>query len=123
MLGAKVIACEEVRKYSRVTDFLINAYEMKNIRTAPHSLYNLPDEYINKFDIVHYAGVLYHVSDPLLSLRLLYNVLKPGGIILIETNACCNNLCKFILHLKSNIFISQISRARKSCSLYYIRRE
>jgi len=94
MMGAHVVACEEVRKYSQVTDFLISSYGMKNIETAPYSLYDLPPEFNNQFDIVHYAGVLYHVSDPLLSLRLLYNALKPGGIILIETNACCLDLDK-----------------------------
>jgi SAM-dependent methyltransferase len=103
MLGAKVVACEEVRKYSKVTDFLINAYGMKNIITAPYSLYDLPADFNNKFDVVHYSGVLYHVSDPLLSLRLLYNVLKPGGIILIETNACCLNLCKFFFFKSLNL--------------------
>jgi len=28
---------------------------------------------------------MYHVTDPLLSLRVCYNLLKPGGILLIET--------------------------------------
>jgi hypothetical protein len=29
--------------------------------------------------------VLYHLSDPLIALRILFNSLKPGGIILVET--------------------------------------
>jgi SAM-dependent methyltransferase len=43
------------------------------------------ETFYDRFDIVHFPGVLYHLSDPLIALRILFNSLKPGGIILVET--------------------------------------
>lgn len=36
-------------------------------------------------EIVHFPGVLYHLSDPVLGLRILFNALKVGGFILVES--------------------------------------
>lgn len=38
-----------------------------------------------KFDMIFYFGVLYHTESPFLELRILADMLKPGGIALIET--------------------------------------
>ena len=37
------------------------------------------------FDVVYFPGVLYHLSDPIVALRTLYNALKIGGAIFVET--------------------------------------
>ena len=36
------------------------------------------------FDVAYMNGVLHHIDDPLATLRLLYKVLKPGGVIIIS---------------------------------------
>ena len=52
------------------------------------SLYSLDNqEFLDRFDMVLYFGVLYHVSDPVLSLRILFNSLKDGGLCFVETRA------------------------------------
>lgn len=39
------------------------------------------------FDVVLYLGTLYHMADPIGSLRRLYEVTAPGGLAIIETHA------------------------------------
>ena len=40
-----------------------------------------------KFDLIYCTGVVYHVSDPVLMLRILFGYLKVGGSLIIETKA------------------------------------
>jgi SAM-dependent methyltransferase len=42
-------------------------------------------QHANRFDIVQHLGLLYHLRDPMLSLAQARSVLKPGGMMLIET--------------------------------------
>lgn len=87
LLGSKVHAIEEVRKYADMANFLAESFGFgKRISVESKSLYLCNSgEYHNRFDIIYFPGVIYHLSDPLIALRILYNACKPGGIILIET--------------------------------------
>lgn len=49
------------------------------------SAYNDRPEWKQSFDIVYCCGVIYHVTDPLLLLRICFAYLKPGGRLVIET--------------------------------------
>ena len=40
---------------------------------------------LGSFDVVNSLGVLYHLTDPLLSLRQAFASLKRGGLLLLET--------------------------------------
>jgi tRNA (mo5U34)-methyltransferase len=42
---------------------------------------------LEKFDIIQYFGVMYHVRDPLVNLSQIRNVLADDGLALIETGA------------------------------------
>lgn len=39
----------------------------------------------DRFDVVLFAGVLYHVTDPVLALRIVFNCLRDGGVCVVET--------------------------------------
>jgi 2-polyprenyl-3-methyl-5-hydroxy-6-metoxy-1,4-benzoquinol methylase len=82
-LGAEVTALEEVVKYSDTVNYLASAFGLSNLECIPISLYDV--EIQDKFDYILYSGVIYHVSDPVLSLRILFNALKDGGNIFVET--------------------------------------
>ena len=95
-MGADVVAVEEVRKYVDCVEYLKQCFGVDNLQVENRSLYSLDDEgFRDRFDIVLYSGVLYHVSDPVLSLRIVFNCLKDGGTCLLETMAvggsrsCC----------------------------------
>lgn len=96
MLGAGAItAYEEVRKYARTTETLLkDVFGYSDVTCVDRSLYDLKE---GTFDTVYIPGVVYHLSDPVLALRLLYNRLRDGGDILVES-AGINQpgvLCKF----------------------------
>lgn len=86
-LGAHVDTIEEVTKYAETTRYLVRSFG-KEARIDVHnvSLYECDDPaWQDKFDVVYFPGVLYHLSDPVLALRILYNALRIGGTILVET--------------------------------------
>lgn len=82
-MGADVTACEEVPMYADTVNYLAQAFGCDNLRCLDCSLYDL--DFHDTFDYVLYAGVIYHLSDPILSLRILYNALRDGGSIYVES--------------------------------------
>jgi len=84
-MGAKVTAVEEVVKYADTTTFLASSFNAK-LKVVGSSLYDL-DRFqgLHHYDVVIISGVLYHVSDPILALRIMFNCTKDGGVCLIET--------------------------------------
>lgn len=85
-LGADVVAVEEVKKYADTLQYLKTAFDIKTLDVRHTSLFDCDKpEYYDAFDVVFYAGVIYHVTDPILSLRILFNALKDDGICLVES--------------------------------------
>ncbi len=84
-LGAnKVLALEEVQKYARTARILVSdIYEQERVTCKGTSVYDLDS--IEEYDIAYFPGVLYHLSDPIVALRRLFNALKDGGEIYIES--------------------------------------
>jgi len=98
-LGSRVVAIEEVRKYAEMAAFLAKSFGLEDrVKVEPRSLYscNSP-EFHDRFDIVHFPGVVYHLSDPVVGLRILYNSLRIGGRILVESAGInvAKPLCRF----------------------------
>lgn len=87
-LGAEVVAIEEVKKYCLAVEFLQQAFDLKMLSVHNLSLYDLDSkEFSEAFDYVFFSGVIYHVTDPVIALRIVFNALKDGGKALIETYA------------------------------------
>lgn len=85
-MGAAVVAIEEVKKYTESLNYLKYAFDIKNLEPKNLSLYDCTiSDFQNKFDLILFAGVLYHLSDPIIALRILFNCLKIGGKILLES--------------------------------------
>jgi SAM-dependent methyltransferase len=86
-LGARVTAVEEVKKYADMIAFLSKSFGLEDrLRAVPCSLYACGgEEFFERFDIIYLPGVLYHLSDPVLALRILYNACRIGGRILLQT--------------------------------------
>lgn len=51
------------------------------------SLYQENADWAGKFDVIYCSGVVYHVTDPLLFLRICFAYLRPGGRLVLETKA------------------------------------
>lgn len=85
-LGAEVVAIEEVKKYADAVSFLKQAFDVERLTILNLSLYDLNDaRFFDQFDYVFFSGVLYHVTDPIIALRIAFNALKDSGVCLVET--------------------------------------
>ena len=85
-MGASVVAVEEVRKYVDALTYLCRAFGVDTVEPRAISLFEMTgDEFRDAFDLVLFAGVLYHLSDPVLGTRIVFNALRPGGTCLLET--------------------------------------
>jgi len=96
-ISKEVTAIEEVQKYADTAKYLIDAFDL-NAQVISKSLYQLnKGEYYEQFGRIYFPGVIYHLSDPVLALRILYNSLKVGGDILIETAGLESDepICRF----------------------------
>jgi len=108
-LGSRVVALEEVKKYAQAAQFLADSFGVGDRLTVlPRSLYSCNDpEFYDRFDVVNFPGVIYHLSDPLIGLRVLFNALKVGGRILVESAGIDHDepYCRFdgsLIHLSGS---------------------
>jgi 2-polyprenyl-3-methyl-5-hydroxy-6-metoxy-1,4-benzoquinol methylase len=93
-LGARVTAIDEVAKYPDALNFVANAFGLTRLTALHKSLYELGEtEFLEAYDSVFCLGVIYHLSDPIVALRRLYNTLKPGGMLCIESMAIPSDQC------------------------------
>lgn len=96
-VSSSVTAVEEVVKYSETAQYLADSFDA-NITVLARSLYSLNDEELfDSYDRVYFPGVIYHLSDPVLALRILYNTLKDEGDILVESAGLDSEepICRF----------------------------
>lgn len=82
-----VLAVEEVRKYVSAIRVLAEAFDIRTLEVLRMSLFELLElrSSTETFDVIHCSGVLYHLTDPLLGLRILYHMSHPGATLLLET--------------------------------------
>ena len=65
-------------------DFLIPFFKSK-VKIYEKNLFDLTPELYGLFDIVLFPGTLYHLRYPFWALKIIKNILKPNGIMLLET--------------------------------------
>lgn len=95
-LGAKVTAIEEHPVAARAARRLLELLKL-DAPVLEASLYADNRAWAGRFDYAYCSGVIYHVTDPLLLLRILFAYLKPGGELFIETKAAAGegSLCGY----------------------------
>ena len=85
-LGGQVTAIEEHPIAARAARRLVDLLGMA-APVVETSLYADKKEWAGRFDYAYCSGVIYHVTDPMLLLRILFAYLKPGGDVFLETKA------------------------------------
>ena len=85
-MGARVTGLEEHPNSAAAAQKLCELLEV-DAEIINRSLYDETPEWRGRFDLVYISGVIYHVTDPLLALRICFAYLKPGGRIVVETKA------------------------------------
>jgi len=86
--AAEVHAVDEIPEHLDQAAFLARVFGARAVTTVRASVYRL-EELIaaESLDLIVLSGVLYHLSDMLVGLYALRRLLKPGGVLLIESNA------------------------------------
>jgi 2-polyprenyl-3-methyl-5-hydroxy-6-metoxy-1,4-benzoquinol methylase len=85
-LGARVTALEEHPVSAAAADRLCTLVGAP-VEVVRQSLYRDDPAWAGRFDLIYLSGVVYHLTDPLLALRLCFAYLKPGGRLIVETKA------------------------------------
>lgn len=87
-MGAETCALEEVPMYANAMRYMRNAFNLslRDIFMPGlwQSLYEFSDP-IGEHDCAFLFGVLYHVSDPVVALRIMFNNLMNSGTLFLET--------------------------------------
>ena len=86
--AANVVAIDRFRHSTAFPDGLATFRLARDVRRS-HVDYHLLDvvdvsQLRQKFDIVLFLGVYYHLKDPILALSAIHEVLAPNGIVFIE---------------------------------------
>lgn len=86
--ATKVYAVDELPDHLAQCNYMAEVFKTPHVEIVKSSAYHL-DQHIAKesLDLLLLSGVLYHMSDMLVGLYGLGKLLKPGGTLLIETNA------------------------------------
>ena len=95
-LGAEVLAIDE-HALSAAAARRLAELVGASIAVEARSLYEEHAGWVGQFDYVYLSGVIYHVTDPMLALRICHAYLRPGGRLIVETKASdqAGSLCEY----------------------------
>jgi len=84
--GAKRVVATDVWEAMGRDAFDFARAELNSaVEPAQASVYDLPDVLAERFDLVLFPGVLYHLKHPLLAIEKVAAVTAPGGLAIVET--------------------------------------
>lgn len=82
--GAEVVAIDYA--LPNITGFNVAAKIFgSKVPYIVENVYDLNLETYGAFDIVLFLGVIYHLRNPLLALDKIHSVVKPGGLLFVES--------------------------------------
>jgi tRNA (mo5U34)-methyltransferase len=81
--GASVVAVD-IQDPDRTGFNIAQRLKGANVEYVRKSVYDLDSKELGTFDIVWYWGVFYHLKDPMIGFRNIYNILDTEGILYYE---------------------------------------
>lgn len=81
----EVIALDHTAKNIEVLERIILPRFKSSIKPYYGNILNMNADTIGTFDVVIFAGVLYHLRYPFTALRVMRELVKPGGTMILET--------------------------------------
>jgi SAM-dependent methyltransferase len=85
-LGAREVTGIDIALSKGAQELLIPALQSK-LKMLELNMLELTPEKFGKFDVIVFAGVLYHLRYPMWALRIIRDMLVDGGTLILET-AC-----------------------------------
>jgi SAM-dependent methyltransferase len=86
--GASVVyAVDEIPEHLAQCELLVKSFKVDTVHPILHSAYRLNEKIqAGSLDLILLSGVLYHLSDMLVGLYAMRELLRPGGILLVQSN-------------------------------------
>jgi SAM-dependent methyltransferase len=88
--AARVFACDRYNRRSKI-DIVARSLGLNINYLSGVSLADVrriaPSLIENPFDLIVFSGVLYHMYDPMNGLGLIRSMVRPGGLVVVETQA------------------------------------
>ena len=100
-MGAKEIIGIDNDISKPAVEFLIPFFNSK-VKMVEMNLFDLKPESFGMFDVIIFPGTLYHLRYPFQALKIVANVLKENGILLIETAILQEDFDRAILYCPIN---------------------
>lgn len=87
--GASLVyAVDEIPQHLLQAEIVCNAFNLSSVKLIESSLYKLEASIPKRsLDLIILSGVLYHLSDMLVGLCIMRELLKPEGVLLMESSA------------------------------------
>lgn len=96
-LGAEVEAIDTGDVYIDALRYQAQIFGLTTLHAEARSVYDFPSAY-EPFDSIFFLGVAYHFEDPVGALRQMHRLLKPNGLLCVESMAIDrdDSLCEYI---------------------------
>ena len=85
--GAQVVTQDSMPNYYATVNLVQEAYGTNFEYLNDVSIYDLRLSRDDKFDVVLFCGIMYHLINPMIELAIARSFLSPGGLMLIETQS------------------------------------
>ena len=97
-LGGKVLAIDPNHRRIYPLFYLVDSFDLADLECRVLSVYDLWQANLtSQFDLVFCLGVVYHLTDPIIALRRIYQVMQPGATLCLEFMSIDNDqpICEY----------------------------
>jgi tRNA (mo5U34)-methyltransferase len=86
MGASEVVGIEPVSLFYSQALFLWSLYHCPNVRFFKTGWQGLKDSFLGTFDLINCTGIIYHEPHPMLLVEALFDLLAPGGKLVLESH-------------------------------------
>jgi SAM-dependent methyltransferase len=113
----EITAIDHTRQNIEALTGVIIPHLNSKIKALMLNLFDFDSAIYGKFDVVIFAGILYHLKYPFWALRIVRDLVKDGGVLILETGILDDFNRRAVLHCPSRADSPQKSDGN-SCSFF-----
>lgn len=113
-----VIAVDHTKKNIEALERIVIPHLKSKVKAQCLNVLDFDSVTYGKFDLVIFAGLLYHLKYPFTALRIVRDLLQDGGILILETGLSEDFNTKSLLYCPSPLDSPQKSLGGNSCSYF-----
>jgi SAM-dependent methyltransferase len=117
--GAKeVIAVDHTQKNIEALQMITLPHLNSKVKPIHSNFFDFSSEKYGQFDLVIFAGLLYHLRYPFWALRIIKGLVKKGGSLILEAGIYDDFNTRAVLYCPSPADSPQRSRGNNACSFF-----